>query len=1131
MADYISALADTTTVENKQIVEPLNAPTPLIEKIRSFFPEETYNISDKSILFKFLSALLGDAGVGGMKKGLLYPKLQKALTSTHFNDLDTLFTDPFSFPRLTDEIYTADPSNEMLTADEWAVVRRKDSQYKSRFWDYMQGVQKGVTNEGTKLIAKSATGAPALVYERWKYLDDIVSDNPVGFPNIGNTNSRNEVVVVAQNDDYTPKDERRLYQAFNKLAPSNLLFTFDSTSSNLVDIPVNNIYSSSDFFFTKRLVTGNAFNTYPDVSSEFNTWIESGVQKEAPTTAFSINQESVTYPTIESAEASSYHIGPFSETQQALFAHLSDIPNDLYQFDANQSFTDVPVNLDLTLPWYSRTNSNTNQTVNNYYPVGYFANTSIGSNSKKLFWASNEETPGVSEYLILDLQNQRPVDMIEFQICMKPIDIGVQYLDDNGDWQDVVLRTDVENHTQVFYATSSTYSWQNVEISFEDVVTNKIKLNFDRRPDSFPLNASPLFDWSIEIKELRLGYLMTDIASFISDQGVDILGNAFETILETYGVDRLRDNNVDTFWQSQANPSPTAVETLYFDISTQGSASTIDQVWIDPVTPGPLTHVYYSNDDSTLPTIGDYGQGNVLFFDAFDYPDGTILTGTGLWYEKRAWGNPTANLVISNKTVVASTSTLDCNAVTTNKYGDGDYIFTLSTVGFDNYFYLNIAFDQTDFDIPNSLSDGHISTVGFTAYPKDGFGNFYIQMYKDAYGSYPFVQNVDVPGKVKAGDQFGMRKNGNTYLFIYKSVDSGQWVVLYNFFDNAPLSQGRALYGTKSAQTAISDFTITSLYSQTEDDWDSKLWSPIPRHYVLQRGNIIFPNPIVAKYIKLEFTNFDPVPYNNLYKNNMKPIRYRTFPTWVVEYITSINNNNNVLQKIVNNEVQNTPEILGVIQPDVTKLDDEKRKSIVDFQNDNQTSTALSNYKSWEPGKSTDSNSSVNNTSPQIYPNDLFQQSLLDTANSYLTVQGRKIVALNPTSAQSFTQERNIQSRPLIPLVSKQDRTQVEIEKTLPEMWFPRVCRHGYKVLEVKREFNVAYYVAIREIKFYKRNQTSQFDDDVYFETLADTSNVASNTFVPGDWRYVVDPSVVQLAGSNNIPTFGWEDFDGVTFL
>src|SRR5690606_25141224 len=73
---------------------------------------------------------------------------------------------------------------------------------------------------------------------------------------------------------------------------------------------------------------------------------------------------------------------------------------------------------------------------------------------------------------------------------------------------------------------------------------------------------------------------------------------------------------------------------------------------------------------------------------------------------------------------------------------------------------------------------------------------------------------------------------------------------------------------------------------QNSDDW--RLWHPIPRHYILTKGFHSLKQSITAKYIKLEFTQLSPQPYKAL-SIPYKPLRYKTHPSWVQEYIVKFN--------------------------------------------------------------------------------------------------------------------------------------------------------------------------------------------------------------------------------------------------
>jgi hypothetical protein len=122
---------------------------------------------------------------------------------------------------LNNEIYSYDPYNEMLTSDQWTEVRRKDSDYKSRSQDYMRGIQTAPSPEGMALLGRSATGYNCKVFERWQYLDDINSDEPIGYPDYGFTNSSQEFVIMPEAEMITVAQEKRLTHVINKLKPAN----------------------------------------------------------------------------------------------------------------------------------------------------------------------------------------------------------------------------------------------------------------------------------------------------------------------------------------------------------------------------------------------------------------------------------------------------------------------------------------------------------------------------------------------------------------------------------------------------------------------------------------------------------------------------------------------------------------------------------------------------------------------------------------------------------------------------------------------------------------------------------------------------------------------------------------------
>src|SRR5208337_3857178 len=68
----------------------------------------------------------------------------------------------------------------------------------------------------------------------------------------------------------------------------------------------------------------------------------------------------------------------------------------------------------------------------------------------------------------------------------------------------------------------------------------------------------------------------------------------------------------------------------------------------------------------------------------------------------------------------------------------------------------------------------------------------------------------------------------------------------------------------------------------TIEDWERKLWTRVPQTYVTSGATtIVFPKPIVAKFVKLEFTSLQPRPYTP--GDFQRPVTYKQFPSWVSE--------------------------------------------------------------------------------------------------------------------------------------------------------------------------------------------------------------------------------------------------------
>jgi hypothetical protein len=922
MADIFNLLQNGKAVRKNEIVESLSPPTDFLQYIQKFFPEEIYNLNENSVLYKLLYSILGEAGVLGLKKNFFAPRLYSTLNGTNFNDIDTLFSDLFRLRRSQKELYDYDPYGQLLTEQQWSAIKYKDSSFKLRAQDYMRYFQFGNTYDGIKILARSGSGYESYVQENWKYLDDVVSDEPIGIPNFGKTNAYEEIVIIPQTSiGLSIEEQRRVTSVMHRLAPCNGIVSVVDGEDLVTEISFDkeNMNSTSNYFYVDRKVTGGNLIDYSYSST--NNWISPSEEKSAPYAAFENRSETIETISPNLITASTYHSGVFSNEQRNLFEHLNEIDEKtIFSYVADQALPSSFKNNTLTSPWMYRPSTNKSiYTVDTFYPVGYFADQNLNPDNK-LYWASEELYPDVIDSLEVDFLNKKPINSIEFEVSQKPVDIKIYYwkLDTELDeyyWEEVVYRDDIENNLSIFYRGSSNYSWQYVNPYFETVETSKLKIDFERRMDPFPYSFSPTIEWSIEVRNLRFLHVIAKIEDFVPINNIDVLGNSYRTVLNEYSLENALKNKINRYWKSQVNPSRFAVEAIYFDISDNGDPSLIDEIYLDPLTSGCIVHVYYTDDDST-------------------------------------------------------------------------------------------------------------------------------------------------------------------------------------------------------------------------SDWDNKLWSPIPRHYVLGKGNINLPNTIQAKYIKIEFTNLSTVAYN--FPNTKESVRYRLYPTWVEQMakqfapITDSPLRSNEAYSIVDPSFLN----MGVVTPEKDKLTPEVPKSVLDFIEANVQSTVLNEYQVWKnPELQADSSINLDRTI-NIYPNsvdNLYSKSLLSTIKIN-DRGGATENLLNSTDPSSWNVELPLTPKELVNLASRNDRTLVEEEKTWPDMWFMQKCRHGYKVVESPRTDKVGYYVGIKDVKFYKRDKTKQFDDFNYLINLSDDSFIEKNEFDLNEWRWTLSTSTLIDAGSNNVINYASENFDGVAF-
>lgn len=249
-----------------------------------------------------------------------------------------------------------------------------------------------------------------------------------------------------------------------------------------------------------------------------------------------------------------------------------------------------------------------------------------------------------------------------------------------------------------------------------------------------------------------------------------------------------------------------------------------------------------------------------------------------------------------------------------------------------------------------------------------------------------------------------------------------------------------------------------------QPDWESKLWHPVPKHYKCTRGFHAFPYPVTCRYFKVEFSNLTPIPYNTLDYPQLSPPLYRKFPSWVQNYFAALTPE--VIASFLEDSQTITidPYTLFHLQEDLLATSRDAQvlpreepeeddvneihdiiDEIVNFEDETTILEEEAKIRFFPPTIWQDDLKNVldlNRAASRIIWQDSEQQFMIEDAPEILD-------APDEQSADDLSAERTL--------------------KTLPIMWFPRICRHGYQVVTGPFQAKIAYQVSIREITFWYR--------------------------------------------------------------
>lgn len=256
-------------------------PQPDLQRMLAHFPEQVYDLRPTSHLVRLMGVLLGDSGVGQLRRRQNLARINSTLTGASWLDQDRLWGAIFSMARSLSEQLPIDPADQVATITEWDELEQADAQYRERLIALCAALPLAGTMPGLIAAASAVIGAPVEAYETWKILDNgaVVPTRTWGqvaalgnwsvldgqhwsqIENVFNIglsglNSRAEV-EVRPHKTYTSDrsgqiaaaaDAKAIAEVLSKLTPDGILVTIDNAvSAPGISVPIASVWADSAF--------------------------------------------------------------------------------------------------------------------------------------------------------------------------------------------------------------------------------------------------------------------------------------------------------------------------------------------------------------------------------------------------------------------------------------------------------------------------------------------------------------------------------------------------------------------------------------------------------------------------------------------------------------------------------------------------------------------------------------------------------------------------------------------------------------------------------------------------------------------------------------------------------------------
>lgn len=540
-----------------------------------------------------------------------------------------------------------------------------------------------------------------------------------------------------------------------------------------------------------------------------------------------------------------------------------------------------------------------------------------------LFWTSvvrSMDSPH-NEIVEIRLDEEAEFNHLSYEIASFPQYVEVQaWVTDQGRWVSVHSQSYYESNpagisgaipngylhpyhygndhwTKIKVATPTTKSGR-IRFVLKRISTGAPPSGFDGKPVPYPLGLRHV---DVGFRASSRGALPNvDFANPISTTS-NVLGQPVQHSVHVFAATDAADGASESYWKCEAQPISQAVVSMYLDLSDEfGNPRVFDRLFIDPYSTGPTMNIYWSNtppDSTSLasaesleePLVPESVHGSIAMLESGDQglrwpkhvPAWIDFSNAQLgfdptkdwWWACEFYPNFPINMILDRACLFSIGTEQDAVdygdiSVTTTASGEIEFRFYGVTVFLDTWDWTpgqkmriggqwTASTGELQLVVVNPNGDQFASGGQSGTFTAPTSAPDWVRIGKSL-GSSPLNEvalDITMIGFVMGYGEHDLSEvlsSGvlETYTAKPRYPDADVDRTAGTFLRYHPSYRGR--FSSKGSTMGFMGGRV--------DLWSNVEWAPVAQDFVLARGYVRFPL-VRARYLKLEFTNLSPEPF------------------------------------------------------------------------------------------------------------------------------------------------------------------------------------------------------------------------------------------------------------------------------